>query len=174
MSYRELAETLAPRFTKATVNLFEAEKEARGNSSWTVEAAAGTCRTDALREWALYSLAGYIQGCRASTKNDEKYLNFARYFITQCGRDFVGRGVFSTETEFDELAKDRISSYLTAISNMDAEKAMQSVGRTFLTNVGCNPDDISQRLGAVGSFVNQSTNTKKLFDEIQKTVRLVD
>ena len=174
MSYRELAETLAPKFAKATIDLFETEREARGNSSWTVEASSGPCRTDPLREWVLYSLAGYIQGCRASTRNDEKYLAFARDFISRCGWYFVDQRVFSTETEFDELAKDRISDYLTAISNADADQAMQNVGRAFLTNVGCNPDDIAQRVGAVGSFMNQSINTKKLFDEIQKTVRLVD
>jgi len=38
----------------------------------------------------------------------------------------------------------------------------------------CNPDDISHRMGAVGSFMTQSINTKKLFDELQRTVRLVD
>ena len=174
MSCRELAETLAPRFAKMTVELFEGEREARGDRSWTVESANGKCRTDPLKEWALYSLAGYIQGCRASTKNDVTYMNFARYFISESGRDFVNRGVFSTEVEFDGLTKDRVPQYLEAISDGNAEKAMQSVGRTFLLNVGCNPEDLSQRVGAVGAFMSQSINTKKLFDELQKTVRLVN
>jgi len=93
MSYRELAETLAPRFTKMTVELFDREKEAR-ETFLDCRIRKGKCRTDPLKEWGLYSLAGYIQGCRASTKNDQSYLNFARYFITESGRDFIKRDVF--------------------------------------------------------------------------------
>ena len=50
---------------------------------------------------------------------------------------------------------------------------MNRVAKAFLINAGCNADDIALRVGAVGSFVNQSINTKKLFDEIKQTVRLV-
>mgnify|MGYP001559117105 FL=1 len=68
---------------------------------------------------------------------------------------------------------DRMSDYLDALQDGDAEKKMQLVGRKFLINVGCEPDDIVRRIGAVGSFMNNSIGTKKLFDDLQKSYRLV-
>ena len=173
ISSQELADTLAPRFTKTTVELFEQEKEARGEQSWTVESAKGKCRTDPLKEWVLFSLAGYINGCRSSMKQDATHFEFVRSFIAVCGRDFVARGVFTSEAEFEQLAMERMSDYMDALQDGDAEKKMQLVGRKFLVNVGCELDDISGRVGAIGSFMNESIHTKKLFDDLQKSYRVV-
>lgn len=170
-SCEDLLKEFVPRFSRSTVALFESEKEIRGDRSWIVKSTKELCRTDPLEEWVLYMLAGYIHGCDASTKDDESYLRFKLKFMEEVGRDFVKRGIFSSDSEFNSLARDRVSHYLEAIS--EGEESMHEVARIFLRNVGCNADDIALHIGAVGFFMNQTITTKKLFDELQKITQLV-
>jgi len=174
ISCQELADKLAPGFTRTTIELFEGEKQNRGEHSWILESIrSGKCRTEPVKEWVLLSIAAYVNGCRSSMKQDTTHYEFVRKFIAACGRDFIERGIFSTAAEYSELSKDRISNYFEALAHGEAQDKIQAVARKFLVNVGCNPDDIVHRMGAAGFFVSDSANAKNVFDQIQKSYRVV-
>lgn len=173
ISCQELADILAPKFTKGTVKLFEGKKGVGLDLSWINESDKEKHRTKSLKEWVLFSLAGYVNGCRSSMKQDEIHFEFVRSFIAVCGGHLVELGVFPSEAEFEQLAKDRMSDYLNALKGGDAEKEMQIIGRKFLVNAGCEPDDIANRVVAVGAFMSNSIATKKMFDDLQKSNRIV-
>ena len=54
ISCQELADTLAPRFTKQTIALFEEEKEVLGEQSWAIHSARRNFQTNQLQEWILF------------------------------------------------------------------------------------------------------------------------
>ena len=165
---------MASRFVKMTINEFEEDKKSLGERSWTVESAIrNEYRTDPLKEWALFSLAGYINGCRSSMKQNAIHFEFVHSFIAFSGRDFTERGVFTTQTEYEQMGLDRTSEYFDALRDGDAEQKIKAVARKFLINVGCNPNDITTHMVAVSSFVNASIYTKKMFDDLQKSYRLI-
>ena len=68
---------------------------------------------------------------------------------------------------------DRMSEYLGTLQGEDAVNIMKLVAQKFLTNVGCEPQDISKNIVAGSSFMNTSIYTKKMFDDIQKSYRIV-
>lgn len=173
MSCLSLAETLAPKFTRMAIHLYDSEVEALGENSWIAESVQRTSQIASKREWVLYCLAGYINGCRASMGENDIHFRFGHLFLIICGRNLVEQSIFPTESEFEKLGQDRTAEYLGAITNDDPEGSMNRVAKAFLINAGCNANDIALRTGAALNFVNESVNTKKLFDEIKRTVRLV-
>jgi len=173
ISCQEVADILVPKFAKGVVKLFEEEKGSGLGLSWINESDKGKYQKESLKEWVLFSLAGYINGCRSSMKQDAIHFEFVWSFITVCGSYFVEHGVFTSEMEFEQLAKERMSDYLNALKGDDAEKEMQIIARQFLVNIRCEPDDIANRVVAVGSFMTNSIATKKMFDDLQKSYRFV-
>lgn len=107
-------------------------------------------------------------------KQDNTHFKFVRVFIAECGRDFIKRGIFLTAEQFAQLSRDRMAAYFAALSGDNPEHQIKNVGRKFLVNVGSNPDDIAHLIDAVGSFATGSIATKSMFDNLQKTIRLLD
>ena len=168
-----MAGKLSASFTNFTLKLFADQKEESGESSWTVESVKAGHQQELLQEWTLFSVAAYINGCRSSMKQDAVHFEFVRSFVAACARNFVELGTFSSEPEFTRLAMGRLSEYLDAFSGSDVEEALQNVARKFLQNVGCSPNDIAHRVVAAGHFVNESVETKKMFDSLQASYRIV-
>lgn len=177
ISCQELADILAPKFAKGTVKIFEGENGTGTGTglglTWINESDIRKYRKESLREWVLFSLTGYINGCRSSMKQDAIHFEFIWSFITVCGSYFVEHGVFTSGMEFEQLAKERMSGYLNTLKGDDAEKEMQIIARKFLVNVRCEPDAIDNRIAAVGFFMTNSIATKKMFNDLQKSYRFV-
>ena len=170
MSCQELVDMLAPRFANSTLERFENEKE--NEHSWITEATKEKCRTDPLKEWVLFNLAAYVTGCRLAMKPGAIHFEFVGSFIADCASDFVKRAVFKTETEFAQLAMERMADYSMALEEADAVKKMLILSGKFLRNVGCDSDDIVYHMAASGSFMSELTATKTMFEDILKTIHL--
>jgi hypothetical protein len=154
------------------MELLETEKAALGERSLlAISSNGGGCQTDPKKEFSLFALSAYINGCRASMREDSTHFAFVRRFVDACGGEFVKAGVFPLVSEFETLAKDRTSEYLTALSGGDADEKMQHVAKKYLLNLGCPTDDVALRIGAVGGFMNGSAATKALFDKLQDSYR---
>lgn len=173
ISCQELADMLGPSFIKQTVAMFEEEKETLGEQSWVIAAARRNSHANLLQEWILFMLAAYINGCRSSMKPTPTHFEFARRFIFACVRDCVECGAFPAQSALQQAVQDRTSEYWEVFSGKDIDKAMHEVAQRFLRNVGCEPDDCAFRMLAAGQFVSVSAATKKLFDQLQKSYRII-
>lgn len=170
---QDLAEQLAPRFAKQILRSFEEEKKEMGEHSWTIEAGQSNTEIVVFREWALFEIAAYLNGCRSSMKQDAIHFEFVRRFIVTCGREFVEQRIFDDLSAYLELAQDRTSKYMSIFRDNDPDEAMQNVAVDFLSQLQCNTDNIASRMVLAGMFINVSALTKTMFDNIGKEFRLV-
>lgn len=173
MSCLSLAESLAPRFIRTTMGLYDSEAEEWGDQSWIAESVRNRSQVSSKQEWILFRLAGYVNGCRSSMTEDDIHLAFLHSFLNLCAVDLVEKGIFTTQTEFEDAGRARTSEYLRAFTQGGPQESTMAVAKSFLVNAGCNVDDIAHLMGAGGGFVNESTLTKELFDNIKRTVRLI-
>lgn len=172
MSCLSLAESVAPRFVRTSMGLYDSEAKELGDQSWIAESVRNRSQVSSKQEWILFRLAGYVNGCRSSMTENDIHLAFLHSFLNLCAVDLVEKGIFTTQTEFEDMGRARTSEYLSAFTQGSPQDSIMAVAKSFLVNAGCNADDIAHLMVAGGGFVNESTLAKELFDNIKRTVRL--
>ena len=165
----KLAKSLAPVFAEYTIATFDDE-----NNFWLHENSGLEGKPELFQEWLLYRLFCDFNGYKASMKSHDAYIEFSQIFLKTCGDMFMAKAIFSSIAEYEQLGKSRFSDYVDALNDRDGTEAIQNVGRRFLVNTRCSPDNYSQLLGASAIFSIYSIAAKETLDKLQSEYRLVE
>ena len=168
----ELAQQLASAFAKSALSAFDEPDTTQTSVLWAAHRGGAQSREATVREWLVFNLASYMEGCISSMGTNDVNQSLLRHFITCIAEEASALGVFDTADDFMQLGRERTQQYQSAVVSGNPGLSLQKIAHLFLETTGRSANDPALLAAAAGAFTGSVVASKAMFDTLQKEFRI--
>lgn len=168
----ELAPQLASAFVKSALSAFDEPDPTQTSVLWAAHRGGAQSRQATVREWLVFNLAPYMEGCISSMGRNDVNQSLLRHFISCSAEEASALGVFDTARGFRQLGRERTHQYQSSVVLGNPELSLQKIARLFLETIGRSAHDAALLAATAAAFTGRLVASKAMFDTLQNEFRI--